>query len=46
VNCNHCVFVNKIHETKSNINPSKQDPRDDCMLQCLIISTIVFRDLD
>jgi hypothetical protein len=44
VNCNHCVLGNLIHKTKSNINPSKQDPRADCMLQCPNISTIVFKD--
>ena len=46
VNCSHYVLINKIWETKSNINPSKQDLRADRMLQCLIISTIVFKDLD
>jgi hypothetical protein len=46
MNCNHCVFVNTIYVTKSNINPSKQHPRGDRMLQCPIISTIVFKDLD
>jgi uncharacterized protein (DUF169 family) len=25
MNCNHCVVVNTIHETKFNINPFKQD---------------------
>jgi hypothetical protein len=45
-NCNHCVLGSPIHATKSNINPSKQDPRTDRMLQCPIISTIVFKDLD
>ena len=46
INCNNCVLINPIHKTKSNINPSKQDPRADRMLQCPIISTIVFKDLD
>ena len=46
VNCNQCVLGNPIHETKSNINPSKQDLRADRMLQCPIISTIVFKDPD
>jgi hypothetical protein len=45
-NCNHCVLGSPIHATKSNINPSKQDPHTDRMLQCPIISTIVFKDLD
>ena len=43
---NHYALVNKIWVTKSNINPSKQDPRGDHMLQCPIISTIVFKDPD
>ena len=46
LNYNHYVLVNKIKETKSNINPSKQDPHGDRMLQCPFISTIVFKDLD
>ena len=46
VNCDHYVLVNKIWVTKSNINPSIQDSRGDCLLQCPIISTIVFKDLD
>jgi hypothetical protein len=46
VNCNHSVVINTIHVTKSNINSSKQDPCGDRMLQCPIISTIVFKDLD
>ena len=46
VNCNHYVVVKTIHETKININPSKHDLRADRMLQCPIISTIVFKDLD
>ena len=46
VNYNHCVLGNPIHETKSNINPFKQDPRTDRILQCSIISTIVFKDSD
>jgi hypothetical protein len=44
--CSHSVVINTIHETKSNINPSKQDPRADHMLQFLIISSIAFKDLD
>jgi hypothetical protein len=42
----HYTLVNKIWETKSNINPSKHNPRGDRMLQCPIISTIVFKDPD
>ena len=32
VNCDHYVLVIKIWATKSNINPSKQDPRGDRMI--------------
>ena len=46
VNYDHYVLVIKIWPTKSFINPSKQDPRGDRMLQCPITSTIVFKDPD
>ena len=44
VNCDHYVLIIKIWVTKSNINPSKQDTCGDHMLQCPIISIIVFKD--
>ena len=46
VNYDHYVLVIKIWETKSNINPFKQNPCGDRMLQCPIISTILLKDPD